>query len=87
MTSQYINVDFTYNHRRIQFNRDYTGTVRCDTDKRFGLDAEGQNGFVGNILLGIVGSATRSISLLFFNSWQSCAVATKLTKVLSVPTS
>jgi len=64
-----INVDFTYNHRRIQFDCDNTRTVRCNTDKGFGLGAEGQNGFVGNILLGIVGGTTRSVSLLFFNSW------------------
>jgi len=69
MMAQYSNVDFAYYHRGIQRHGDHTRTVRRDTDTGFGVDASGQTGFVGNMLLGIMGSSPGSLPLLFFNSW------------------
>ena len=68
MMTRYSNVDIAYYHRRIQRHCDHTGPARRDTDTRFGMDASGQTGPVGNMLLGIMGSVTRCVPLLFFNS-------------------
>ena len=68
LPDQYGDVDSAYYHRRIQRHCDHTGTVWCDIDTRFGVDASGPTRPVGNMLLGIVGSVTGCVSLLFFNS-------------------
>jgi hypothetical protein len=67
--SKYLHVETVDHYWRISYHSNHTGTVWCDTDTRFSMDAHRQTGPVGNMLLGIMGSITGCVPLLFFNSW------------------
>ena len=65
---KYLHADTVDHYWRIQHHCDHTGSSRCDQDLRSSVDAHGQTGSAGDLLLGIMGCAAGRISLLFFNS-------------------
>ena len=65
---KYLHADPVDHHRRIQLHSDHRGSTGCYSNQRSSVDAHGQTGFAGDLLLGIMGSAAGRISLLFFNS-------------------
>ena len=65
---KYLHADPVDHHRRIQLHSDHRGSTGCYSNQRSSVDAHGQTGSAGDLLLGIMGSAAGRISLLFFNS-------------------
>ena len=65
---KYLHADTVDHHRRIQHHCDHSGSSRSNQDLRSSVDAHGQTGSAGDLLLGKLGSVAGCISLLLFNS-------------------
>ena len=65
---KYLHADPVDHHWRIQLHCDHRGSTGCYSNQRSSVDAHGQTGFAGDLLLGKLCSAAGRISLLFFNA-------------------